>query len=451
MTNQAALKALSPLDGRYLDKVTSLCDYFSEYGLIKYRTKIEIEWLIMLAGEKAIETLKPFSSDEAQKLREIYLNLTPTEAQKVKDIEKVTNHDVKAIEYYLNQKLTGMGFDDRLTFIHFACTSEDINNLAYALMIKDALENEMLPLCEDVFDAIKIKSEEYRDFAMMSKTHGQPASPTTMGKEFFNVHQRLTRQFGQMKKQEILGKINGAVGNFNAHVVSFPDLDWRALSKRFVLGLGITYNPATTQIEPHDYLAEVFHLFCRFNNILVDFSRDIWLYISFDYFKQKAVKGQVGSSTMPHKINPIDFENAEGNLGLANAMFEFLARKLPRSRLQRDLTDSTVLRNIGVGFGYSMIAYRSFLKGVDKLVINRERMEKELSEAWSLLGEALQTVMRKHEVPNSYEKLKDLTRGKAIDQDSLSRFIDGLGLPENEKQRLKKLTPLEYLGLAKKY
>jgi adenylosuccinate lyase len=378
----------------------------------------------------------------------MYRAMTVDDALKIKEIETVTNHDVKAVEYFIVEKLDEQNLGGLSAMVHFACTSEDINNLAYGLMLKDMINKVMLPLCQSVLATVSQKAEEYRHVPMMARTHGQPASPTTMGKEFFNIAKRLERQLQQIKQQPVLGKINGAVGNFNAHLVSFPTVDWRSFSKSFVESLGLTWNPATTQIEPHDYMAEIFHQFIRFNTILLDFNRDIWSYIAWEAFTQIPVKNQVGSSTMPHKINPIDFENSEGNLGMANAIFEHLAAKLPVSRWQRDLSDSTVLRNTGVGFGYSLIAYKATLKGLSKLAINREKLEKELSGAWLLLGEALQTVMRKHQIPEPYEKLKELTRGRTVDQKTLLDFIESLDLPQPVKEELKHLTPVTYLGYA---
>jgi adenylosuccinate lyase len=451
MTGIQSVQAISPLDGRYQDKVDSLSQFCSEYALIKFRTQVEIEWLIKLSLHPDIDCIDPFNESEQKNLRTIYQNLTPEEALRVKKIEAVTNHDVKAVEYYINDKLQEMNLEKASAMVHFACTSEDINNLSYGLILLNLLNEVVFPLCEEVLSAIRKKSEEYRQAAMLSRTHGQPATPTTMGKEFHNTAERLQRQLDQMKKQPILGKMNGAVGNFNAHLVSFSQVDWQAFGKDYVAGLGLEWNPATTQIEPHDYMAEIFHQFIRWNTILLDFDRDLWSYISIEAFTQIPVKEQVGSSTMPHKINPIDFENSEGNLGLANALFEHLAAKLPVSRWQRDLTDSTVLRNIGVGFGYSVIAYKATLKGLSKLALNEAKLERELSGSWLILGEALQTVMRKYEIPEPYEKLKALTRGKAVDQQVLQDFIETLDLPDEVKKELKELTPNSYLGLADKY
>ncbi len=451
MGNTFEIQAISPLDGRYYGKVKELSNYCSEYALIKYRTQVEIEWLIALAAQPDIDCISPFDTDTENSLRKVYQEFTPEDALKVKDIEKVTNHDVKAVEYLINQKLKELDKESLSSMVHFACTSEDINNLSYGLMLKNTLNDVIIPVCEEVLSAVRTKSEDYRDIPMLSKTHGQPATPTTMGKEFHNVAERLQRQLEQIKKQVIFGKINGAVGNFNAHLVSFPKMDWKTFGQNFVESLGLTWNPATTQIEPHDYIAEIFHQFIRWNTIVLDFDRDLWLYISVDTFTQIPVKGQVGSSTMPHKINPIDFENSEGNLGVANAVFEHLAAKLPVSRWQRDLTDSTVLRNTGIGFGYSMLAYKATMKGLSKLAINSEKLEKELADSWLILGEALQTVMRKYNIPEPYEKLKDLTRGKAVDKGILHEFLDSLELPADVIDELKQLTPLNYLGYAREF
>lgn len=451
MDNLSSIQAISPLDGRYSSKVEELKAYCSEFALIKYRTEVEIEWLIALAAHPGIDCISPFDPETQSRLRQIYQTFSPPEAVKVKEIERITNHDVKAVEYYINEKLEELGLSSLSGMVHFACTSEDINNLSHGLILLHAIKDVVLPVCESVLSAIREKAEAYRHVPMIARTHGQPATPTTMGKEFFNVAERLQRQLLQMQQQEILGKINGAVGNFNAHLVSFPDVEWKKFSRDFVESLGLSWNPATTQIEPHDYMAEIFHQFIRWNNILLDFDRDIWSYISINAFKQIPVKGQVGSSTMPHKINPIDFENSEGNLGIANALFEHLAAKLPISRWQRDLTDSTVLRNIGVGFGYSILAYKATLNGLSKLAVNEEKMAAELEESWLILGEALQTVMRRYQIPEPYEKLKALTRGKAVDQEILTDFIDSLTLPENVKDSLKNLTPQAYLGYAREF
>lgn len=439
---------LSPLDGRYFSKTKDLRDYFSEYALIKYRTQVEIEWLITLAESSEIDCIQPFSEAVTAKLRNVYQNFQPADALKIKNIEKTTNHDVKAVEYFIADILEKESLSDEIPIIHFACTSEDINNLSYGLMLKTSLKDVIIPACEALKANIAEKAATYRNIPLLSKTHGQPATPTTLGKELFNVHARLERQISQLESQTIMGKINGAVGNFNAHLVSYPEVNWPALCQKFVESLGLDYNPTTTQIEPHDYMAELFHQMIRWNNIVLDFDRDIWAYISVGVFKQKAVAGEVGSSTMPHKVNPIDFENSEGNLGLANAIFDHLATKLPVSRWQRDLSDSTVQRNIGVAFGYSILAYQSTLKGLGKLAINESHIKLELDKNWPILGEALQTVMRRFKIPNSYEKLKALTRGKEIDQQSMHEFIQSLDLPDDIKKELLKLTPGTYIGNA---
>ncbi|MBT4088836.1 MAG: adenylosuccinate lyase [Deltaproteobacteria bacterium] len=451
MDKLSSVQAISPLDGRYSSKVEELQQYCSEYALIKYRIQVEIEWLIALAAHPGIDCISPFNQETLSRLRQIYEDFSPQEAVKIKEIERITNHDVKAVEYFINEKLAEFNLSSLSSMVHFACTSEDINNLSYGLFLRHTLKDVVLPACESVLTAIREKAEAYRQIPMIARTHGQPATPTTMGKEFYNVAERMQRQLLQMQHQEILGKINGAVGNFNAHLVSYPEIDWRKFSRDFVESLGLSWNPATTQIEPHDYMAEIFHQFVRWNNILLDFDRDIWSYISIDAFKQIPVQGQVGSSTMPHKINPIDFENSEGNLGIANALFEHLGAKLPVSRWQRDLTDSTVLRNIGVGFGYSILAYKATLNGLSKLAINEEKMAEELKASWLILGEALQTVMRRYQIPEPYEKLKALTRGKAVDQKVLQDFIDSLELPEDVKESLRELTPQVYLGYAKDF
>lgn len=439
---------LSPLDGRYFSKTKSLRDYFSEYALIKYRTQVEIEWLLLLSESIEIDCINPFPQSIVTKLRKIYQDFQPADALKVKTIENKTNHDVKAVEYYIAELLEKEGFSEAIPMLHFACTSEDINNLAYGLMLKHSINNVIIPSCEALKTHILEKAENYRHIPLLSKTHGQPASPTTLGKEFFNVVARLDRQINQITNQPILGKINGAVGNFNAHFVSYPDVDWLSISQKFVESLGLSWNPTTTQIEPHDYMAELFHQMARWNNIVLDLDRDIWSYISIGVFKQKPVEGEVGSSTMPHKVNPIDFENSEGNLGLANAIFDHLATKLPVSRWQRDLSDSTVQRNIGVAFAYSILAYQSTLKGLGKLAVDERHITAELNQAWPVLGEALQTVMRRYKIPDSYEKLKELTRGKQIDQQAIQNFIQSLNLPEAVKKELLELKPETYIGNA---
>lgn len=446
----SATTALTPLDGRYGNKVAALRPIFSEFGLIKYRSLVEVKWLQALADESNIAEVPAFSDDTKKQLDAIIENFSVQDAQAVKDIEATTNHDVKAVEYFLKDQSQVIPEVNAVAeFFHFACTSEDINNLSYALMLSDAREQVIVPTFKQVIDAINSLANENASVSMLARTHGQPASPTTLGKEMRNVVARLERQLAQVEQVEILGKINGATGNYNAHAVAYPEVDWQAFSKNFVESLGLVWNPLTTQIEPHDYMAELFHAVARFNTILLDFDRDIWSYISIGYFKQRVIAGEVGSSTMPHKVNPIDFENSEGNLGLANAMFDHLALKLPVSRWQRDLTDSTVLRNIGVGFGYTVLACSATLKGISKLAVNDVAIAADLDQNWVVLGEAIQTVMRRYDIPEPYEKLKELTRGKdGIDQAALEGFIEKLDVPNSVKAVLKKLTPANYIGLA---
>lgn len=448
--NLTPLTALSPLDGRYAAQIEPLRALFSEYGLMKCRIKVELEWLKMLAAEPGIEEVKPFSEATIREIDDVIAGFGVEHAEEVKTIESRTNHDVKAIEYWLKERLSGnpevMAASE---FIHFACTSEDINNLSHALMLKTARNTVILPALDEVIAKLKELAHEHAAQPMMSRTHGQPATPSTLGKELANVVYRLTRQREQLVRQEILGKINGAVGNYNAHLCAYPDVDWESLAERFVSGLGLTFNPYTIQIEPHDYMAELYQAMARVNTILVDLDRDVWGYISLGYFKQKVKAGEVGSSTMPHKVNPIDFENSEGNLGLANAILSHLAEKLPLSRWQRDLTDSTVLRNMGVGFGYTLLGYKSLLKGLGKLEANPAALAADLDATWELLAEPIQTVMRRYGVANPYEQLKELTRGKdGITRDTLAAFIKGLEIPEAEKSRLLELTPALYTGKA---
>jgi len=448
----SATTALTPLDGRYGSKVKALRPIFSEFGLIKYRSLVEVRWLQALAKEANIAEVPAFSAEANSQLDSIIENFSVDDAEAVKAIEATTNHDVKAVEYFLKQRSEPIAEADAVSeFFHFACTSEDINNLSYALMLHDAREQVVVPTFEKVVSAINELANDNANLSMLARTHGQPASPTTLGKEMRNVVARLERQIEQVNSVSILGKINGATGNYNAHVIAYPEVNWESFSKDFVESLGLTWNPLTTQIEPHDYMAELFHAVARFNTILLDFDRDIWSYISIGYFKQKVIAGEVGSSTMPHKVNPIDFENSEGNLGLANAMFDHLALKLPVSRWQRDLTDSTVLRNIGVGFGYTMLACAATLKGIGKLDVNASALAADLDDNWAVLGEAIQTVMRRYDIPEPYEKLKALTRGKdGIDQAALGVFIENLEVPDAVKVELKKLTPANYIGLATK-
>ncbi|WP_374248194.1 adenylosuccinate lyase [Thermomonas sp.] len=444
-----ALTALSPLDGRYAGKVDALRPIFSEYGLIRARVKVEVEWLLALAGEPGIPELAPFSDAAAARLRALADGFSVEHAARVKAIEATTNHDVKAVEYFIKEQLKGDAeLGPALEFVHFACTSEDINNLSYGLMLDAARRDVVLPGFRRIADSLRRLAHAQAAQPMLSRTHGQTASPTTLGKEIANVVARLERQIRQIDAVELTGKINGAVGNYNAHVISYPDVDWPAFAQRFVESLGLVFNPYTTQIEPHDNVAELGDATRRANTILVDFARDVWGYVSLGYFKQKLKEGEVGSSTMPHKVNPIDFENAEGNFGLANALLEHFSAKLPISRWQRDLTDSTVLRALGTAFGHSLVALESLAKGIGKLEVNPQRLEQDLDAAWEVLAEAVQTVMRRHGLPNPYEQLKALTRGHGITADSMRAFIEGLALPADAKARLLALTPASYNGLA---
>ncbi|MFZ4832831.1 adenylosuccinate lyase [Rouxiella sp. Mn2063] len=447
----SSLTAVSPVDGRYGDKVSALRTIFSEFGLLKFRVQVEVRWLQKLAACSAIKEVPAFDADANAFLDQLVANFDEKDAQRIKDIEKTTNHDVKAVEYFLKEKVADIPALHAVSeFIHFACTSEDINNLSHALMLETARQDVVLPYWLKIIDAIKALAHQYRDIPLLSRTHGQPATPSTIGKEFANVAYRMDRQYKQLQQVEILGKINGAVGNYNAHIVAYPEVDWHQFSEEFVTSLGITWNPYTTQIEPHDYIAELFDCVARFNTILIDFDRDIWGYIALNHFKQKTIAGEIGSSTMPHKVNPIDFENSEGNLGLSNAVLQHLASKLPVSRWQRDLTDSTVLRNLGVGLGYALIAYQSTMKGVSKLEVNEANLVDELDRNWEVLAEPIQTVMRRYGIEKPYEKLKELTRGKRVDAQGMQVFIDGLDLPEEEKVRLKAMTPANYIGRAGK-
>ncbi len=444
------LTAVSPIDGRYARKTEDLRPIFSEYGLIRHRVLVEIRWLQALSEEPLIAEVPPFSEHANNLLEGIIENFSLEDAQRVKNIERTTNHDVKAVEYFLKEKIAGNKELEAVSeFIHFACTSEDINNLAYALMLREGRGQVLLPALDDVIHAIRDLAHTHADLPMLSRTHGQPASPTTLGKEMANFVYRLRRERETLVAVPILGKINGAVGNYNAHLVSYPEVDWPAFAERFVTErLGLEWNPYTIQIEPHDYIAELFDAMRRINVILIDFARDVWGYISLGYFRQRTVAGEVGSSTMPHKVNPIDFENAEGNLGIANALLHHLAEKLPVSRWQRDLSDSTVLRNLGVGFAHVVIALDSLARGIGKLEANPPRLREDLQATWEVLAEAVQTVMRRHGIEKPYEKLKELTRGKGIDADSLREFIRQLPLPEEAKQRLLELTPETYTGNA---
>ncbi|WP_010604920.1 adenylosuccinate lyase [Pseudoalteromonas maricaloris] len=448
----SALTAISPVDGRYGSKTKELRSIFSEFGLIKYRVIVEVRWLQALASSDAIKEVPAFSDEANALLDSIVENFSEADAARVKEIERTTNHDVKAVEYLLKEKVADNAELNAVNeFIHFACTSEDINNLSHGLMLTEARDTVLLPYCDELLSAIKDKAVEYKSIPMMTRTHGQPASPSTMGKEFANVYVRLQRQRQQIANVQMLGKINGAVGNYNAHLSAYPDYDWHAHSEHFVSSLGLTWNPFTTQIEPHDYIAELFDAIARFNTILIDFDRDVWGYIALNHFKQKTIAGEIGSSTMPHKVNPIDFENSEGNLGIANAIFAHLAQKLPVSRWQRDLTDSTVLRNLGVGMGYALIAYQATLKGVSKLEVNADRLLAELDDNWELLAEPIQTVMRKYGIEKPYEKLKDLTRGKRVNKEIMADFIDNLDLPNEVKAQMKEMTPANYIGRAEAF
>ncbi len=444
-----SLTAVSPIDGRYGSKTKALRGIFSEYGLIYHRVLVEVRWLQSLAAHEQISEVPPLSEHANDILEKIISDFSLEDAQRVKNIERTTNHDVKAVEYFLKEKIAGNDELEAISeFIHFACTSEDINNLSHALMLREGRDNVLLPQMDAVIHAIRELAHELADVPMLCRTHGQPASPSTMGKEMANVVHRLRGQREAVVAVGLMGKINGAVGNYNAHLSAYADIDWAAHARRFVEGLGLTWNPYTIQIEPHDYMAELFDAISRFNNILIDYSRDVWGYISLGYFKQKTVAGEVGSSTMPHKVNPIDFENAEGNLGLANALFGHLSIKLPVSRWQRDLTDSTVLRNMGVGFAYSLIALNSLQRGIGKLEANAERMLEDLDANWEVLAEPIQTVMRRYGVEEPYEKLKALTRGQRIDQAGMQAFIDTLDIPDEAKAELKALSPATYIGNA---
>ncbi len=445
------LTALSPIDGRYASKVDSLRPYLSEFGLIHARVTVEVRWLQTLANHADIHEIQPFSAATNERLDAIVANFSEADAMRIKDIERTTNHDVKAVEYFLKEKIADIdALKDAGEFIHFACTSEDINNLSHALMLKsgrDVLAQSM----QKIIDEIAALAETHADQPMLSRTHGQTASPTTLGKEMANVAYRLHRQLKQFNNVELLGKINGAVGNYNAHLSAYPQIDWAKNAEHFVTSLGLTFNPYTTQIEPHDYIAELFDALRRYNTILIDFNRDVWTYISLGYFKQKLKDGEVGSSTMPHKVNPIDFENSEGNLGIANAVLAHLGEKLPISRMQRDLTDSTVLRNMGVGFAQSLIAFDACLKGIGKLELNANRLNEDLALAQEVLAEPIQTVMRRYNIEKPYEKLKALTRGQAMTREMMVNFVNGeelTAVPETERQRLADLTPATYTGNA---
>lgn len=443
------LTAISPLDGRYESKVQELRSIFSEYGLMRFRVQVELTWLKKLAACPQIKEVPEFSQETIDFIDNIINNFSVEDAEDIKNREKVTNHDVKAVEYFLKDKTASNPQIAAVKeFIHFACTSEDINNNSHALMLLEARDKVLLPLCDELISKIEGLAHEYATLPLLARTHGQPASPTTLGKEMANVVYRLRRQRKQIAAVEIMGKINGAVGNYNAHLSAYPEINWFEFSREFEESLGLTFNPYTTQIEPHDYIAELFNALERFNTIVLDFDRDIWGYVANGIFKQKTIAGEIGSSTMPHKVNPIDFENSEGNLGLANAIFAHLANKLPVSRFQRDLTDSTVLRNLGVACGYSILAWKSTLKGISKLQANEAHIREELNNNWEVLAEPYQTVMRRYGIANPYEKLKELTRGHDVSAETMQKFIDTLEIPEEAKEQLRKLTPETYIGRA---
>ena len=447
--SDSSLMAISPLDGRYKSKCADLAPYFSEFALMRYRVLVEVKWLQKLSEHDQIDDLQVISDRGLQYLDDLVENFSLDDARRIKEIEATTNHDVKAVEYFIKEKFEDNAeLNDQLEFVHFACTSEDINNLAYALMLRDGRDKVVLDQMREIESTLAQLAKKFASQPLLCRTHGQPASPSTVGKEFANVVHRLRRQISQIESNEILGKINGAVGNYNAHFSAYPDIDWQSNAQDFVESLGLSWNPYTTQIEPHDYIAELFAAVGRFNTILIDFDRDIWAYISLGYFKQKTVAGEVGSSTMPHKVNPIDFENSEGNLGIANAMMAHLAEKLPISRWQRDLTDSTVLRNIGTGLAHSLIAYRATLKGISKLELNATVIDRDIDACWEILAEPIQTVMRRYRIEKPYEKLKELTRGKQIDKQSVQEFVESLSIPEKAKQELLELSPRTYLGNA---
>ena len=443
------LTAISPIDGRYGSKTERLRSVFSEYGLIRYRVMVEVRWLQHLSQHAGIPEVAPFSAAANGLLEQLVTDFTLDQALRIKEIERTTNHDVKAVEYLIKETIADNAELNAVSeFVHFACTSEDINNLSHALMLKEGRDDVAVPALQEITDQLAAMGRDYANVSMLARTHGQTASPTTVGKEMANVAYRLQRQIEQIKSVPLLGKINGAVGNYNAHLSAYPEIDWQAVAQSFIEQLGLEYNPYTTQIEPHDYMAELFDGLARSNTILIDYARDIWGYISLGYFKQKTIAGEVGSSTMPHKVNPIDFENAEGNMGIANALFGHLAAKLPVSRWQRDLTDSTVLRNMGVGLGYSMIAYASLNKGMSKLQLNEAKLAADLNNSWEVLAEPIQTVMRRYGIDEPYEKLKALTRGNVMDQTTIQQFIDGLDMPDDAKTALKAMTPASYIGNA---
>jgi len=443
-------RAISPIDGRYQSKTEPLADYLSEWGLMKYRVLVEVRWLMTMAENPDMSHIRQLTEGEKTYLSGLVEDFDDASADAIKAIERTTNHDVKAVEYFIKNKIADTSLADVSEFVHFCCTSADINNLAYALMVKEAIEDVWLQKAEELVEQLESLAESLADVPMLARTHGQPATPTTMGKELMVFVYRLNRQLAQIRKQEYLGKFSGAVGAYNAHLVAYPELDWQQNSREFVESLGLTHNPLTTQIESHDYLAEIVHNIMRFNTVLLDLCRDMWMYISINYFKQRVVKGEVGSSTMPHKVNPIDFENAEANAGISNATLSHLADKLPVSRLQRDLSDSSAMRNIGVGIAHSYLTLLSTERGLGKVDINPVALSADLDEAWEVLGEAVQTILRKYQIPNAYEKLKELTRGSGITRDRLQDFIASLDIPDEDKQRLQQLTPSTYVGLAEK-
>jgi adenylosuccinate lyase len=446
----SALTAVSPIDGRYGSKTSALRDSFSEYGLMQRRVLVEVRWLQALAMHPGIVEVPAFSAAANAALEQIATDFNSDHASRIKEIEATTNHDVKAVEYFIKEQFSGNAELEAISeFVHFACTSEDINNLAHALMLRDGMQEVVIPMMGEIIIALSSLAHSAADAAMLARTHGQTASPTTMGKEIANVVARLRRQVATIGAIEYMGKINGAVGNYNAHICAYPEVDWQTHAHQFVSDLGLGWNPYTTQIEPHDYMAELFDAIARFNTVLLDFDRDIWGYISLGYFRQKTIAGEVGSSTMPHKVNPIDFENSEGNLGLANAVLSHLSAKLPVSRWQRDLTDSTVLRNMGVGISYSLIAYQAALKGIGKLVLDRAALQKDLDNSWEVLAEAIQTVMRRHGIEQPYEKLKQLTRGEDMNRETIQAFVESLELPAEARQALLELTPASYTGNAR--
>ena len=447
----SALTAISPVDGRYGSRTAALRTIASEYGLVRYRVAVEVRWLQALAAHPAFDALTPFTDEAKDFLEGIADDFSLDDARRVKAIERRTNHDVKAVEYFIRERVAeSEALADAREFIHFACTSEDINNLAYAMMLSDARARALLPSMRDLTEAVRGLAREHAAVAMLSRTHGQPASPTTVGKEMSVFAARLERQLDAFATVSVMGKLNGAVGNYNAHLAACPGVDWHRISREFVEGLGLAWNSHTTQIEPHDSTAELFHALARFNRVVLDLCRDVWTYISLGYFRQRPAAGETGSSTMPHKVNPIDFENAEGNVGIANAILEHLAAKLPVSRLQRDLSDSTAQRNLGVGFAHSLIAYDSCLKGIGKLAIDEAAIARDLADAWELLAEPIQTVMRRHGIENSYELLKELTRGRTVDRATLARFIESVAMPREEKDALLALTPEQYVGAAER-